>query len=241
MTGRSLALADVPVAVLVGGRGTRLQSLTEGMPKALIDVAGRPFIDHQLDLLSRKGIRRVVLCTGYRGEKIAAHVGDGARFGLRVVSSRDGDQLLGTGGAIRKAAPLLGELFAVLYGDAYLDIDYRAVCDFFQSRTETGVMTVFRNENRWDTSNVQYEGGRVLRYDKRHPTPDMAYIDYGLGFFRRAALDWLPEGTSADLADLYRRLVEAGDLIGYEVHTRFYEIGSPAGLEETRRYLSNPH
>ena len=117
----------LPVAILAGGLATRLRPITEKIPKSLVDVAGEPFIVRQLDYLFRQRVRDVVLCIGYLGEMIEAVVGDGSRFGLRVSYSIDGPILLGTGGALRRAAPLLGEAFFVLYGDSYLPVDYR--CD----------------------------------------------------------------------------------------------------------------
>jgi NDP-sugar pyrophosphorylase family protein len=230
-------IADIPVALLAGGLATRLRPITETIPKAMVEVAGRPFIDHQLMLLRRNGIRRVVLCLGYLGEQVATHVGDGSAISMRVDYSYDGDRLLGTGGALRQAAPLLGELFWVMYGDSYLDIDYRAVLDAFARSDALGLMTVLENGNRWDRSNVVFRDRRLLRYDKRAQTPEMAYIDYGAALLRQAALERIPPDQPYDLADLYSELVAEQQMIGYEVTQRFYEIGSHEGLAETQAYL----
>lgn len=239
MTGDApLHISEVPVALLAGGLATRLRPLTESVPKALLEVAGRPFVDHQLDLLRENGLRRVVLCLAYRGEQVEEHLGDGSAWGMELRYSYDGDRLLGTGGALRRAAPLLGELFWVLYGDSYLPIDYRAVLHAFGVSDALGLMTVLENRNRWDASNVVYRGGKLLRYDKRARSPDMTYIDYGASLLRREALERIPPDAPFDLAELYRALVEEGKMIGYEVTERFYEIGSPEGLEETRAYLA---
>jgi D-sedoheptulose 7-phosphate isomerase len=229
-------IAHVGVALLAGGLATRLRPLTQTIPKALVEVAGRPFIDHQLALLRGHGVRRVVLCLGHLGDQVARHLGNGAGCGLELAYSHDGDTPRGTGGAIRKALPLLGELFWVLYGDSYLDVDYGAILRALPAGA-LGLMTVLRNDNRWDRSNVVFRDGRLLRYDKRATTPDMAHIDYGLTLLRRQAVLRLPAEGASDLADLYRDLVAEGKMAGYEVARRFYEIGSPGGLEETRRYL----
>ena len=231
-------IGDVPVAILAGGRATRLRPLTESIPKAMVEVAGRPFIDHQLALLRRRGLRRAVLCLGYRGEQVEAHLGDGAAQGMEVAYSYDGEALLGTGGALRRARPRLGELFFVTYGDAYLDIDYAAMLDALGERPELGLMAVLRNEGRWDRSNVLFEGGRLLRYDKDAPTADMRHIDYGVALLRGPALDRVPADRPSDLATLYRDLVAQGKMAGHEVERRFYEIGSAAGLEEARAHLA---
>jgi NDP-sugar pyrophosphorylase family protein len=230
-------IADVPAAVLAGGLATRLRPITTTIPKALVEVAGRPFIDHQLALLHQNGIRKVVLCLGYLGEQVEQHVGTGTAHGLEVRYSHDGPRLLGTGGALRQATPLLGEVFWVMYGDSYMDINYRAVLTDFAGRDALGVMTVLANGDRWDRSNAVFRAGRLIRYDKRRPTPDMGHIDYGVALLRRAALERIAADQPHDLADLYHDLVEEGHMVGHEVTRRFYEIGSPAGLEEARAYL----
>jgi NDP-sugar pyrophosphorylase family protein len=230
-------LSDVPIAILAGGRATRLGQIAVDLPKALIPVAGRPFVDHQLDLLKRNGARRVVFCVGYLGDQIEAHVGDGSAYGLEVAYAFDGDRLLGTGGAIRRALPQLGPVLMTLYGDAYLNIDYQAVVDAFAESDAPALMTVFRNETRWDTSNVAFQGGRVLRYDKRSPDPEMMYIDYGVSLYRAEAIERVPPDEPYDLGDLTHELAAEGLLAGYEVTQRFYEVGSFDGLDEFTKYL----
>lgn len=227
------------VAVLAGGLANRLHPVTEQVPKALLDVAGRPFVDHQLALLRRKGFRRVVLCVGHLGDQIEAHVGDGSTLGLEVRYSRDGPRLLGTGGALRRALPLLGEVFWVTYGDAYLDLDYRAAAAVFARHRALGLMTVLRNANCWDRSNVLFEGGCLLRYEKTAPSPAMQHIDYGAAILRGEAVARIPPERPYDLAMLYRDLVREKAMVGFEVATRFYEIGSPAGLAEARAFLES--
>jgi NDP-sugar pyrophosphorylase family protein len=228
----------LPVAILAGGLATRLQPLTRTLPKALLDVNGEPFIAHQLRLLQASGIERVVVCAGYLGEMLQAFVGAGTRFGLRVEFSLDGPQLLGTAGAIKRALPLLEESFFVLYGDAYLPCDYRAVHAAFEQSGQLALMTVFRNDGRWDRSNVQLVNGHILAYDKQHPTEQMHHIDYGLGVFHPSAFATVPDDQPFDLATLYRDLLSRGHLAAHEVAQRFYEIGSLAGLQETRCYLA---
>lgn len=232
-----MRMEEVPAALLAGGLGTRLGPSSLDLPKALVPVAGRPFIDHQLGLLRRNGVRRVVLCLGHRGEAVEAHLGDGAGHGLVLAYSYDGGSLLGTGGALRRAAPLLGPLCWVFYGDSYTDIDLPTVLGAFEASDAWGLMTVLRNEGRWDRSNALFQAGRLLRYDKRAPSPDMAHIDYGVALLRREGLERIPPEGPYDLADLYHDLVDEGRMIGFEVTRRFYEIGSPEGLEETRAYL----
>jgi NDP-sugar pyrophosphorylase family protein len=226
-----------PVAILAGGLATRLRPITETIPKSLLDVCGEPFVAHQLRLLRSHGISDVVLCVGYRGEQIAQAVGPGSAFGLRVRYAFDGEQLLGTGGAVRRALDMLGDEFFVLYGDSYLPCDYQAVLGSFRASGKPALMTVYRNEGKFDTSNVQYDAGTIRRYDKSACSPAMHHIDYGLGVFRREAFLDLPDGARQDLAKLYQTLLAEGQLAGYEVSERFYEIGSVAGLEEFRALM----
>ena len=187
----------LPVAILAGGLATRLHPVTERIPKALVEINGEPFLAHQLRLLRARGIDRVVLCIGQLGEQIREYAGDGARFGLAIDYSLDGPVLLGTAGAVRQALPLLGDAFFVLYGDSYLPCSYGDVARGFPRGGQPGLMTVYRNEGRWDTSNVEFADGRILAYDKENRTPRMQHIDYGLGVFSRAAFDGTPH---ADLA-----------------------------------------
>jgi NDP-sugar pyrophosphorylase family protein len=224
----------LPVAILAGGLGTRLHPLTERIPKALVEINGEPFLAHQLRLLRAAGVERVMLCIGQHGERIREFAGDGARFGLVIDYSWDGPVLLGTAGAIRKALPLLGENFFLLYGDSYLPCPYREVAEAFHRAGQPGMMTVYRNDGRWDTSNVEFSGYRILAYDKRNRTARMRHIDYGLGVFERRAF---AETSNADLADVYAHLLGRGQLAAFEVRERLYEIGSIEGLQELTTYL----
>jgi NDP-sugar pyrophosphorylase family protein len=226
------------VAILAGGLATRLRPITETVPKSLLEVSGEPFVVHQLRLLHAKGIRRIVLCLGHLGEFVQRAIGDGSVFGLQVDYSFDGPILLGTAGAIRNALPKLGESFFVTYGDSYLPCDYAAIARDFESAGVLGMMTVFRNEGKWDTSNVEFEAGEILAYSKTDRTTRMHFIDYGLGVFRSEAFQGLPVGKICDLTELYADLLQRKQLAAFEVRERFYEIGSPAGLQETAEFLA---
>jgi NDP-sugar pyrophosphorylase family protein len=227
----------LPVAILAGGLATRLHPVTESIPKALVEVAGRPFAEHQLDWLHSQGIEDVKFLVGYRGEMIREALGDGSRWDLRIEYIFDGQRLLGTGGALRRALPSLGPAFFVMYGDSYLRCDLPAIQHVFESSGRDALMTVFRNDNQWDRSNVEFAAGRIVRYDKQQQTPEMKHIDYGLGVLTAAALERYPQGEVFDLADVYRGLLAGGRLAAAEVTDRFYEIGSPEGLAETRAFF----
>jgi N-acetyl-alpha-D-muramate 1-phosphate uridylyltransferase len=227
----------LPVAILAGGLATRLHPITVTIPKALVEVAGQPFIRRQLDYLRAQGVSRVVLCVGFLGEQIEAVIGDGSLCGLSVAYSQDWPMLMGTGGALKQALPLLDSEFMVLYGDSYLPVDFSAVERAFLASGKPALMTVQRNEDRWDKSNVLFRDGAIVEYNKSAPKPDMQHIDYGLGAISAQVLK--DENTTGpfDLADVYHRLSLSGQLAGYEVHERFYEIGSHKGLAEAADYF----
>jgi NDP-sugar pyrophosphorylase family protein len=229
-------MRDLPsVCILAGGQGTRLGQLVADTPKPLLEIAGEPFLFHQLRLLAANGAAHAILCVGYLGEQIEERVG-AEQFGIRVDYSYDTPGLDGTLGAIRRALPLLPDRFLVLYGDTYLRLDYRSADQAWRDSTCLGLMTVLRNDGRWDRSNVEFENGRVVRYDKAAPTEQMRWIDYGLGGLQASALPLVGE-DERELASLYRLLAERGELCGYEARERFYEIGSPDSLAETDGFL----
>lgn len=232
-------LADVPVAILAGGLATRLMPLTAQVPKVLIHVAGKPFIYHQLELLRNEGFRRFVLCLGHLGEMVVDEVGNGSNFGVEIVTSFDGPTQIGTGGAIQKALPLLGDEFLTVYGDAYLPIKYQPVFESFVRSSQLGLMTLYWNRGNYDKSNVKCENGRIVHYDKVHTTSDMEHIDYGISVFRSTAFDSFASVSSFDLGLVHQKLISMNELAGYEVDRRFYEIGSRAGLDELDALLSN--
>jgi N-acetyl-alpha-D-muramate 1-phosphate uridylyltransferase len=223
------------ICILAGGLGQRLGERTAHTPKPLLEVAGKPFLFHQLRLLAEHGAERVVLCVGYLGELIEERMGQ-ARYGITIDYSYDSPDLDGTLGAIRRALPLLGDRFLVLYGDTYLRLDYEAAVAGWIKSDAPALMTVMRNEGRWDTSNAVYADHRVLVYDKHRLTPEMQWIDYGLGGLKRQALRAVDE-HERDLAALYHRLARIGSLYGFLATERFFEIGTARGLAETEAFL----
>ena len=227
----------LPVVILAGGLATRLGNIARTQPKCMVDVAGQPFLFHQLHLLHAQGVRQAVICLGHLGEQVVQAVGRGSAFGLEIQYSFDGPTLVGTAGAIRRALPLLPDQFFVLYGDSYLTCPFAAVQQAFQTTGKSSLMTVFENDQQWDTSNVNFQNGHILAYDKAHRTPQMKHIDYGLGLFSRTAFEAIPEDHPTDLSSLYQDLLRNDQLAAFEVFERFYEIGSLAGLEETRKFI----
>lgn len=236
-------MKGIQCLILAGGLATRLRPLTGTIPKALVEVAGKPFLDHQLACFAANGVTDVVLSIGYLGEQIREFIGDGSQWGLRARVVEEGDDLRGTAGAIRLALDqgALGDEFAVAYGDSYMPIDFREVREAHLASMLPSLMVVIRNEGKWERSNCEVAGGRVLLYDK---TPDTAasarfhHTDYGVSYWNadefRARV---PAGVKMDLARVFHDLSREGKLAAYEAPSRFYEMGSPEGLEELRKLL----
>jgi len=228
-----------PVVVLSGGLATRMRSYTETIPKAMIDIAGKPFIHWQLSMLKEQQVEHVILCIGHLGEMIEAYTGDGSGYGLKLTYSYDGDKLLGTGGAIKKIEDILPDTFFILYGDSYLEIPYAPLIDAFKLSGKKGLMTVYENEDLYDVSNVIFQNGKLQTYRKHNKVKEMRHIDYGLGILHKEVLKDFPPEKVFDLAEIYEKLATGNELSGYEVFTRFYEIGSPGGLLELRDKLED--
>lgn len=224
-----------PICILAGGLGTRLGDITQHTPKPLIEVAGEPFLNHQIRALARRGANKIVLCVGYLGEQIEQRIGP-SWGGVEIVYSYDSKDLDGTLGAVRRARHLLGDRFLVLYGDTYLQIDFAAFADAWVQSERLGAMSVLRNRNQWDRSNAVYRDGVVVTYDKFATSDDMEWIDYGLGALDAKTLDWVSNDVT-ELAYLYHELSRRGELFGFEATERFYEIGSPSALSETDAFL----
>lgn len=228
------------LVLLAGGLATRLRPISETIPKSLIDIEGKPFILYQLELLKAQGIKKVVVCTGYLGNQIE-EVLNKENFGLEILFSYDGEKLLGTAGAIKKAENILPEEFFVMYGDSYLPINFSEVSDTFKKSGLPALMTVFKNEGKWDTSNVIYKNDTIKKYSKKERLPEMNFIDYGLGILNKKCLNEIKQGEESDLALIYENLANKEELAAFEVKNRFYEIGSFSGIEEFKDYIKNQH
>jgi MurNAc alpha-1-phosphate uridylyltransferase len=225
------------VAILAGGLATRLMPITKKSPKALVEVHGLPFVDWQLRLLAENGLEKVVFCVGHLSDMIINFVGDGSKYGIKVAYSIDGVVPLGTAGAIKKALPLLGDDFMVLYGDSYLPIDYQEVQEHFYQLSNPALMTVFRNDHDYETSNVAFHRGKVTSYSKSFQSPKFTHIDYGLSVFNWRVFELVDPHHPADLSEICSKLSTEGKLSGFEVFERFYEIGSHRGLDDFKKYI----
>jgi len=224
------------IVILAGGLATRLGELTRSQPKAMLMIEGRPFVEYQIELLRKQGIRDIVMCIGHLGERIERYLGNGGKYGVDIRYSRE-DVPLGTGGAIKKAETMLNQVFFTMYGDSYLLLDLSSVYSYFQTKNKLALMTVYQNYDSYDISNTAVSDYLVTRYDKKEKTEDMVYIDYGVHIFRKEALELIPENCYYPMEDLFPTLISRKQLLAYEVNERFYEIGSLQGLQDFGQYV----
>ena len=229
------------IAILAGGLATRLQPLTEKIPKSMIMINGKPFLQYQLEFLKRGGISDIVLCVGYLSEQIETHFGDGKRFGVDIKYSKEHERLLDTAGALKNAETLLEEEFFVMYGDSYLFLNFKEVQSHFQKFNKSALMVVYKNYDKYDKSNVAVGNGLIKKYDKKHKTNDMVYIDYGVSILRKKVLDVIPKGQVYSLESLFHELIKQKEMLAFETKKRFYEMGSYNGLEEFKKYVLYLH
>ena len=222
----------LPIVILAGGLGTRLHPLTKTIPKSMVKINGIPFIEYQLKLLAKQACEEVILCVSYKSEVIQDFVGDGSRYGLLIKYSHDGSDQLGTGGAIIKALPLLGDNFIVLYGDSFLPTSLKTIAEAHLQGSKSATMAVFRNNNNYDASNVLFSNGNLKFYSKTKPNQLYTHIDYGITVFKKCIFKRYITEQSLDLADVCSELSAISDLAGFEVFERFYEVGSPSGIED---------
>jgi len=224
------------VVILAGGLATRLGNLTRNQPKSMVKVWGKPFLEYQLAVLRRGGIEDIILCIGHMGEQIERHFGNGSKYGVNIKYSIE-DKLLGTAGALKKAEALLYDRFFTMYGDSYLFLDFSLVMSYFESRNKLALMTVYKNNDRYDRSNTIVEEGLVKKFSKKERTRDMVYIEYGANIFKKEALEMIPENQFYSLDDFFPSLIKMEELLAFEVKERFYELGSPQGFEEFKTYI----
>ena len=224
------------VAILAGGTATRLGELTKDKPKSMVGIQGSPFLEYQIEMLKKRGVTNIILCIGHLGNQIEDYFADGSKLGVSIKYSRE-DKPLGTAGALRKARDLLNDPFFTLYGDSFLFLDFEAIMSYFLSQNKLGLMTVYKNYDRYNPSNTVIQGNMVKKFSKKQKTPDMTYIEYGANILRKGVLELIPDGEPYGLDDLFPRLIEINELLSYEVKERFYEIGSPESLKEFARFI----
>ncbi len=226
------------VAILAGGLATRLGNLTREQPKSMVNILDRPFLAYQLQNIARSGVSDVLLCVGHLGNQIECHFGNGSDFGVNIQYSYDGDKLLGTAGSLKKAETLLEDPFFVMYGDSYLSLDFETIMSDFTAHDKQAMMVVYKNFNQYDRSNCVVENNCIKCYSKTETKEDMVYIDYGASILRKSTLDFVPQDEVFSLQQLFSVLVNDQQMLAYETEERFYEIGSPMGLNEFHEYMT---
>ncbi|MBC8147625.1 MAG: NTP transferase domain-containing protein [Bacteroidetes bacterium] len=224
--------------ILAGGLGTRLGKMVSDIPKPMIRINGIPFMEYQINLLRENNIVNIILCVGYLHEQIVDYFGDGTKFGVKIGYSIEREKLLGTAGAVRNAYTLLEKDFLLMYGDSYLPIDFSSVYHHFKKIPEKALMTVYKNDTKWDTSNIVFQGGKIVIYNKMEIIPEMNYIDYGLMLFSKEIIETIPEYQYCNLDKLQFDLVQRGEMAGFEVIQRFYEIGSTRGFSDFTDFVT---
>ena len=224
---------------MAGGLGTRLGSITKKLPKTMVPVNGRPFLEYEISLLKSSGVDEFVLCVGHLGEMVEAHFEDGRRLGVDIRYSYDGPRLLGAAGALKRAEHLLHETFFVTYGDAYLRAEYPALMRKLVESGRQGVMAVYENHDAYGKSDLVVRDGMVVKYDKRGHEEAMNWINFGVSALAKGALALVPPETECNEEEFYGRLIERGELLAFPVKERFYEIGTPASLREFELFISS--
>ena len=225
------------MVILCGGFATRLGDLAKNIPKSMIDIYGKPFLWYQIENLKRYDIRDIVLCVGHLSEKIIHYFDDGKKLGVNIKYSHDGDKPLGAIGALKKAEPLLDNIFFIMYGDSYLTVNYQEVYSFFKKYDKSGCMVVYKNNDKYDKSNLIVKDNMVVDYGKEKHSKEMIYIDYGTTLLRKITLKKIPLDTFYTTGEFFSKLIKQKQLLAYEANKRFYHIGNPEALEEFREYI----
>jgi len=221
------------IAIMCGGLATRLGSLAANIPKSMIDIDGKPFLEHQIEMLKKHNITDIVLCVGHLSDKIEDYFGNGNKFGVNIKYSQDGDKALGPIGAIKNAESLLDDVFFIMYGDSYLSVDFQKAYSFFKEHDKLGLMVVYKNNDKYDKSNLIIKDNMVVGYKEK----GAAYIDYGTSIISKKALDLVPKNTMYSTGKFFSDLISKKELLAFEAEKRFYHIGNPDALGELRNYI----
>jgi len=221
------------IAIICGGLATRLGSLATNIPKSMIDIDGKPFLEQQIEMLKKHNITDIVLCVGHLSDKIEDYFGNGDKFGVNIKYSQDGAKALGPIGAIKNAESLLDDVFFIMYGDSYLSVDFQKAYSFFKEHDKLGLMVVYKNNDKYDKSNLVIKDNMVVGYREK----EAVYIDYGTSILRKKALDLVPKNTMYSTGQFFSDLISKKELLAFEAEKRFYHIGNPDALEELRSFI----
>jgi NDP-sugar pyrophosphorylase family protein len=225
------------IVILCGGLATRLEHLTKNIPKSMIEIKNKPFLEYQIENLKRSNIKDIVLCVGHLSEQIKNYFGDGEKFDVNIKYSHDGDKQLGPIGALKNTESLIEDIFFILYGDSYLNLDYQKMYSYFKTQNKLGLMAVYKNFNRFDKSNLIVKDDMIVAYGEKERTKEMIYIDYGTSLLRKKALNLIPKNTFFTTGEFFSNLISKNELLAFEVKERFYHIGNPDALKEFSNYI----
>ncbi len=223
--------------ILAGGLGTRLRPLTENIPKPMVQVAGKPFLDYELRFLLKNGFQKFLICAGYKSKVIEDYFHGGDALKISISYSKEPDQLLGAAGALKNATSLLEPEFMVTYGDSFLRMDYAQFIDDFHSLGKLGTMAVLENHNQFGKSDLKVQNGLVTKYDKSGTDPELTWINFGATLLQKIALEYIPEGRAVGEEEFYGKLIKRNELAAFPTFDRFYEIGTVSGLREFQKFL----
>ena len=225
------------MVILCGGLAIRLRDIAKDIPKSMVQIDGKPFLEYQIENLRKNSIKDIILCVGHLSEKIKDYFGNGEQFGVNIRYSHDGDKPLGQIGAIKNAESLLEDVFFVMYGDSYLSVDFQKLYSYFMRNNKLGLMVVYKNYDKYDMSNLIIKDNMVTKYGRNGVTKDMIYIDYGVSIFRKKALNLVPKNTFYTTKQFFSDLIKKEELLAFEASKRFYHIGNPDALEEFKSFI----
>lgn len=226
------------IVILAGGLATRLYPYTLGVPKSLILINDKPFIYWQLKQLKEQNTKNIILCLGKHSKQIIDYLELNSKFGLNIKYSLEKEKL-GTGGAISNVYSKLDDYFGILYGDSYLQINFKRIEKYYKKKNKLGLMTVYKNNGLYDRSNIIYKNKKIVKYEKELQDDEMKFIDYGFGIIDKSV--FRKRRGNFDLANIYKELLSKNELASYRVKKRFYEIGSFQGMEETSEFLKEKY
>jgi len=225
------------IVILCGGLATRLGNITKNIPKSMIEIKNKPFLEYQIVNLKKNKIKDIVLCVGHLSEPIKKYFGNGEKFGVNIKYSHDGEKQLGPIGALKNAEHFVDDTFFILYGDSYLNLDYQKMYSYFKNQNKLGLMAVYKNFNRFDKSNIIVKNNMIVAYGEKERTKDMIYIDYGTSLLNKKALNLIPKNTFFTTGEFFTNLILKNELLAFEIKERFYHIGNPDALEEFKNYI----
>lgn len=227
------------MVILCGGLATRLGNLSKRIPKSMIQIEGKSFLEYQIENLKKYSIKDIILCVGHLSEKIENYFGNGEKLGVNIKYSYDREKLLGPMGAVKNAESKLEEVFFIMYGDSYISIDFQKVYAFFIKNNKLGLMVVYKNYDKYDNSNLSVKDNMVIGHKASGITDNINYIDYGTSVLRRKSLNLISEDTFCSTEQFFIKLIIKKELLAYEANKRFYHIGTPNSLEEFREFIKN--